>query len=84
MIGNWSLGDYFKEEQLPWAYEFLIEELNLDPSRIYATYFGGDDRAPKDTQAFEILKNIFIKYKQDPSNRILKQKVITGGNGGMP
>src|SRR3990172_4432980 len=37
MIGNWSLGDYFKEEQLPWAFEFLIEVLGLDPNKLYAT-----------------------------------------------
>ncbi|KKS20866.1 MAG: Alanine-tRNA ligase [candidate division WWE3 bacterium GW2011_GWC1_41_7] len=49
MIGNWSLGDYFKDEQLPWAYEFLIELLGLDPHRMFATVFEGDEFAPKDT-----------------------------------
>ncbi|HXK52410.1 alanine--tRNA ligase [Candidatus Nomurabacteria bacterium] len=62
MVGNWSLGDYFKQEQLPWAYEFLIEVLGLDPNKIYATVFKGDEDAPKDTEAVEILKRIFEKY----------------------
>ncbi len=62
MIGNWSLGDYFKDEQLPWVYEFLIEELKLDPNRLFATVFRGDANAPKDDQSIEILKNIFNKY----------------------
>lgn len=62
MIGNWSLGDYFKEEQLPWAYEFIIEKLGLDIKRIVATVFEGDTVAPKDIQSVEILKSIFKKY----------------------
>ncbi len=41
MLGNWSLGDYFKAEQLAWVFEFLTEALNLDPHLLYATAFGG-------------------------------------------
>lgn len=62
MIGNWSLGDYFKKDQLNWLYEFLIEHLKLDPSRIYATVFEGDKDAPFDEEAVDILKDIFKKY----------------------
>jgi alanyl-tRNA synthetase len=62
MIGNWSLGDYFKTEQLPWVYEFLIEVLRLDPKKLVATVFAGDKDAPKDTESIEIIKNIFAKY----------------------
>jgi len=39
MLGNWSLGDYFKAEQLPWFYSFLVDEAKLDPERIYVTAF---------------------------------------------
>ena len=64
MLGNWSLGDYFKKEQLFLIYEFLLEELKLDPSRIFATVFIGDEKMgiPKDIESVEILKNIFSKY----------------------
>ena len=62
MMGNWSLGDYFKKEQLPWIYEYLIDELGLDPKRMYGTVFVGDDDAPKDEAAIKILKEVFAKY----------------------
>ncbi|MBP6857646.1 MAG: alanine--tRNA ligase [Candidatus Pacebacteria bacterium] len=67
MLGNWSLGDYFKEEAIGWSYEFLTskeEGLGLDPARLYITVFEGDEDAPRDTEAVEIWKK-FI-----PENRI--------------
>lgn len=67
MMGNWSLGDYFKDEAIAWSYEFLTskeEGLGLDPNRLYVTVFEGDENSPKDTEAFEIWKK-FI-----PENRI--------------
>lgn len=62
MLGNWSLGDYFKEEQLNWWYSFLIEEIGLDPNRLYQTVYLGDDSIPKDNESIEILKSIYSKY----------------------
>ncbi len=62
MLGNWSLGDYFKKEQLPWIYEFFIEVLGLDVNKLYATVFKGDEDAPKDEESIEILKTVFAKY----------------------
>ncbi|MFA6278963.1 MAG: alanine--tRNA ligase [Candidatus Paceibacterota bacterium] len=60
MIGNWSLGDYFKKEQLPWVYEFLTEELKLPKDRLWVTCFAGDEtfNLPKDTESAEIWKNV--------------------------
>ena len=61
MLGNWSLGDYFKEDAIKWSYEFLTskkEGLGLDPERLYVTIFEGDDDVPKDNEAYAIWKNI--------------------------
>jgi len=61
MLGNWSLGDYFKQEQLPWIFEFLTDELRLDPTRLYVTAFIGDEKnnLPRDEEAAEIWKRLF-------------------------
>jgi len=76
MLGNWSLGDYFKEDAIKWSYEFLTsneEGLGLDPKRLYITVFEGDNPsvpedlrtgAPRDMEAVEIWK------KYIPENRI--------------
>ncbi|MSR70854.1 alanine--tRNA ligase [Candidatus Kaiserbacteria bacterium] len=62
MLGNWSLGDYFKQEQLPWVYEFLTKELKLDPERLWVTCFEGDEALgiPKDTESADIWKSLGI------------------------
>ncbi len=59
MLGNWSLGDYFKKEQLPWIWEFLTKKLGLDPKRLYVSVFEGNTSVPKDTESIEIWKEIF-------------------------
>jgi len=59
MLGNWSLGDYFKKEQLPWIFEFLTVDLGLDPKRLYVSVFEGDASVPKDTESIEIWKSLF-------------------------
>lgn len=61
MLGNWSLGDYFKEEQLPWIFEFLTAEIGLDPTKLYVTAFIGDETngLPKDTESADIWKRLF-------------------------
>ena len=62
MLGNWSLGDYFKKEQLNWLFEFLIEELKLDPQKIYQTIYLGNEQIKKDNNSIEFLKKIYSKY----------------------
>ena len=63
MLGNWSLGDYFKKEQLSWFFEFLTEEIGLDPQKLYVTAFIGDEKnnVPKDTESAEVWKELFAK-----------------------
>ncbi|MFA5644012.1 MAG: alanine--tRNA ligase-related protein [Patescibacteria group bacterium] len=63
MLGNWSLGDYFKEEQLNWWFQFMMDELKLDIDKIYQTVYVGDGKnISKDNESIEILKNIYKKY----------------------
>ncbi|MBR5620940.1 alanine--tRNA ligase, partial [Candidatus Saccharibacteria bacterium] len=61
MLGNWSLGDYFKAEQIPAFFEFLTKEIGLDPNKIYVTCFIGNEKygIPKDTEAAEIWQKVF-------------------------
>ena len=61
MLGNWSLGDYFKEEQIPRFLNFLVKDVGLDPNKIYATCFIGDkaNDLPKDEDAARIWRKVF-------------------------
>jgi len=58
MLGNWSLGDYFKKEQIPWFWEFLTKELNLPKEKLYVSLFEGDELVPKDNESYEIWKSL--------------------------
>ena len=62
MLGNWSLGDYFKQEQLSWYFEFLTKELGIPPERLWVTCFEGDKALgiPRDTESAEIWKSLGI------------------------
>ena len=61
MLGNWSLGDYFKDEMVPWSYEFLTEQLGLDPARLAVTVFEGDSDCPRDEQTAALWEKCGIK-----------------------
>tara|TARA_B100000242_G_scaffold127748_1_gene90124 strand:+ start:922 stop:3546 length:2625 start_codon:yes stop_codon:yes gene_type:complete len=65
MLGNWSFGDYFKEDAIKWAWELLTKEYKLDESRLYVTIFGGDksDKLSRDLESFEIWKKIVPQSK---------------------
>jgi alanyl-tRNA synthetase len=67
MLGNWSLGDYFKQEQLPWFFEFLVGQVGLDPSKLYVTCFIGDtaNNIPRDEEAAQIWKKLFSEQGID-------------------
>lgn len=63
MLGNWSLGDYFKEKQLPLIFEFMTDIIGLDPKKLYVTTFIGNSEFGiiKDTESGEIWKELFLK-----------------------
>jgi len=60
MLGNWSLGDYFKKEQLPWIFEFFTKELGLPKERLWVSVFEGNNQVPKDEESAEIWKSLGI------------------------
>ncbi|VAW32226.1 Alanyl-tRNA synthetase [hydrothermal vent metagenome] len=87
MLGNWSLGDYFKKEQLPWLFEFLTNKndgLGLDPARIYVTVFSGDKESgmPADTESVDIWKRLFLEKGID-AELITLDTEKHGGEVGM-
>ena len=63
MLGNWSLGDYFKKEQIEWMAGFIFDELGLDPKRVYITCFRGNEMLgiPKDSEAAELWQAEYAK-----------------------
>ncbi len=63
MLGNWSLGDYFKQEQLPWVFEFLTTEIGLDPHKLYTTVFQGDEKnnVPRDEESAALWVQLFAE-----------------------
>ncbi|MEY4731843.1 MAG: Alanine--tRNA ligase [Candidatus Parcubacteria bacterium] len=63
MLGNWSLGDYFKKEQLPWFFEFLTDVVGLDPKRLYVSVFSGapEYNIPQDDESVAIWQELFKK-----------------------
>ena len=84
MLGNWSLGDYFKEEAIEWSFEFLTSSsyLGFDPARLSVTVFEGDENAPRDEESAGIWQKMGI-----PDERIFALPAednwwgIPGGTG---
>ena len=65
MLGNWSLGDYFKKEQLSWVWEFFTRELGLPKERLYVTVFGGNKFIPRDEESYAVWRSLGV-----PDSRI--------------
>ncbi|MBR7141240.1 MAG: alanine--tRNA ligase, partial [Clostridia bacterium] len=66
MLGNWSLGDYFKKEMIPWSYEFLTSEkyLGIDPERLAVSVFAGDSDCPRDEESARLWEEQGIKKER--------------------
>ncbi len=64
MLGNWSLGDYFKRETITWSFEFLTDKnwLGIDPEKLFVTVFEGDEDAPQDEESIGIWQGLFATY----------------------
>ena len=79
MLGNWSLGDYFKEEQIPNFFNFLTKEIGLDPNRIFVSCFSGDpeNNIPKDDESAKVWKDIFDELNLSSNSKDL----VTEENG---
>lgn len=60
MLGNWSLGDYFKDDQLAWIWDFFTKELKLSQQRLHVTLFEGDNFAPRDEESFAIWRRLGV------------------------
>ena len=61
MLGNWSLGDYWKDEMIPWSFEFLTKELGLKKGQIWISYFGGEGEIPEDTETKKLWSELIDK-----------------------
>ncbi|MDB4940087.1 MAG: alanyl-tRNA synthetase [Candidatus Doudnabacteria bacterium] len=81
MLGNWSFGDYFKDEAIDWSFEFLTSEagVNLDPSNIYVTVFEGDKDVPVDHQAIGAWKRAFRSHQAHPIEAELSEDIYNFG-----
>lgn len=76
MLGNWSLGDYFKAEAIEMSFEFLTDKeigLGLDVNRLYVTVFAGDERASADDEAYATWQRLFESKGLDASQRIFQK-----------
>jgi alanyl-tRNA synthetase len=89
MLGNWSLGDYFKKESIQWTFEFLTSKsyLGLDPNRLYATVYKGSEAIGADQESLEIWTEMFhtnyvlvdsgVEFNfKNPSSNLINQKFI--------
>ncbi|MEK7186252.1 MAG: alanine--tRNA ligase-related protein [Patescibacteria group bacterium] len=70
MLGNWSLGDYFKKEQIPWYWEFLTKEIGLPKDKLYITVFKGFESIPRDEESERIWTEILQNEDLDPKEKI--------------
>jgi len=75
MLGNWSLGDYFKKEQIPWFFEFLTKKLNVNPEKLYVTVFDGFENIEQDSDSEKIWKDLFGNSGISSEKRVVKYGV---------
>src|SRR3990167_10648246 len=85
MLGNWSLGDYFKKEEIPWLWEFLTKELGLPKEKLYITVFDGYKNVPYDQESEEIWKEVLAKsFGSAQDSRIFADNTNWWSRSGVP
>jgi alanyl-tRNA synthetase len=86
MLGNWGLGSYFKAEQLPWVFSFLLDKLALDPGRLYVSVFAGAPSfsIPRDDESAEVWTGLFSSHglSTDVAELQTSERAAGTGNGG--
>ena len=75
MLGNWSLGDYFKSEEIPWLWELLTKEFGLPKEKLYITVFKGTADVPYDQEAFTLWSEVLRNEGMNPDERIFAADV---------
>lgn len=83
MLGNWSLNGYWKGDSLRMSYEFLTEQLGLEPERLYVTCFAGDEDAPRDLESAEIWASLGIRPERILARRLIRRAVRYGKEIGI-
>ena len=85
MLGNWSLGDYFKEETIGWSYEFLTSHkwIGIDPLKLYVTVFEGDANAARDDESISIWQSQFEVHGIAADVGVAGKDEPTKGNNGF-
>lgn len=84
MLGNWSLGDYFKKESIEWSFEFLTSRehgLAIDPYKIYVSVFTGDQDSPRDDESIKIWKEVYAQAGIDA--RVYGEENLDGAGKGL-
>lgn len=90
MMGNWSLGNYFKKEQLAWFWEFLIEKIKLPQEKLYVTVFKGIDQIPADDESYQtwlklgVVKDKIFRYEDNWWSRAGSPNQMPAGEPGGP
>jgi len=85
MLGNWSLGDYFKKEEIPWLWKLLTEEFELPKEKLYITVFAGDKNVSFDRESEQIWKDVLEKsFGSNQDQRISKDPSNWWSRSGLP
>jgi alanyl-tRNA synthetase len=84
MLGNWSLGDYFKAEEIPWFWELLTKEFGIDKEKLYVTVYKGDQNVGFDSEAEKLWQEVFKGEEMNPQERIFKDPTNWWSRSGLP